>query len=138
MQFCFSLLINCALNLFLKDIAAPVAGYADSATAFRSLLNLPAAWTSEIPVVLSVTVQKSPERIIYVFTVPGQLCHHLGIVTGKYPVDGENDHNITDVCRNMSRYEYVRYNYYHAVSHQVAAQLVHTVSAGHELCYFIS
>ena len=113
-------------------------GYADSAPAFRSLLNLLAAWTSEIPVVLSVTVQKSPERIIYVFTVPGQLCHHLGIVTGKYPVDGENDHNITAVCCHTSRYEDVRYNYYHAVSHQIAAQLVHTVSSGHELCYFIS
>ena len=113
-------------------------GYADSAPAFRSLLNLLAAWTSEISVVLSVAVQKSPERIIYVFAVPGQLRHHLGMVTGKNSVDSEKYHNITDVCCRMSRYEDISYNYYHAVSHQIAAQLVHTVSAGHELCYFIS
>ena len=115
-----------------------MAGYADSATAFRSLLNLPAAWTSEIPVFLSITVQKSPERIINVFAVPGQLRHHLGIVTGKNSVDSEKYHNITDVCCHMSRYEDISYNYYHAVSHQIAAELVHTMSAGHELCYFIS
>ena len=67
MQFCFS------LYLFLEHVAALVTGHADSAATLRCLLNLLAARTFEISVVLSVT-----------------------------------------------------------------AQLVHTVSAGHELCYFIS
>ena len=113
-------------------------GYADFAAAFRRLLNLFAARAFEITVVLSVPIEKSSERIIHISLVPGELGKHLGIVSGKDSVDCENHEGIAYECRHVPRNEYVCYDEYHAVGHKIPAELVHTMSACHELCNFIS
>ena len=72
-----------SLNPLFKNIAAFVTGHTNPAAASGCFLNLFAGRTFEVPVVLSVPVEKGPQGIVYISFIPVELGCHPGIISGK-------------------------------------------------------
>ena len=78
------------LNFLFENIAAFVAGHADSAASFRRFLDLLAGRAFKISVVFAVAIQVGTERAVKISPVPGELGVHLAVISGKDAVKCED------------------------------------------------